>query len=680
MKILHVDDEPKVLEQAKIFLEKNIEELKVETATSTGKALKVLEDNDFDALVSDYQMPEMDGLEFLEIVREEINSDIPFIIFTGKGREEVAMEALNRGADRYLQKRGSPKTQYGVLADAIVQEIERWNLEKKMEKALRKRAEVERRISEISSRYAGDFDFDEITNETLADIGQLVGASRAYLFLFREDGERMDNTHEWCEEGVSSQMDNLQGLSIKKFPWWMEKLKSDEIIHVRNVSNLPDEAENEKEILEIQNIKSVLALPVFQNDELVGFIGFDNVEKVGEWSDEAIFALRIISKDIGLSLEQKEVWRALQESEKKYRILSEGSSNGIYLFQNGGFKYVNQGLVEMSGYSREELKNMNVLDLVQLDDRVDIMRWTSQALEGDTSSLPEKHEVKVFRKDGDSLWVRIKPSLVEFEGEPAIVGNVSDISDRKGVEKKLRRNKERLEKIFESAEEGIIIIDFEGMVTEANGAAAEMIGYEDSEELVGKNGFEFVHPEDREKAVELSMKAFEEEKVYSGREYRILTEDGEVIHTRTGSSLLYDDSGDLQGTVNVVRDITEEKQRRAEERKARIVNSTAEGIVTDVLREFETRVTASHLGLQEPLEYMADLATAPSSPQNVFNFMITGIQKGLTEKGVEVEGEEIRDVLAPHMVKFFEEVFPIKKKFGEEPPEEYANLKKELSL
>ena len=66
----------------------------------------------------------MDGLEFLEVVREEKESDIPFIIFTGKGREEVAIKALNLGADRYLQKGGSPKSQYDVLAKAVLQEVE----------------------------------------------------------------------------------------------------------------------------------------------------------------------------------------------------------------------------------------------------------------------------------------------------------------------------------------------------------------------------------------------------------------------------------------------------------------------------------------------------------------------------------------------------------------------------
>ncbi len=127
MKVLFVDDESPLLEQAEIFLQRMDERLEVDSVGSAKEGLKMLDENEYDAVVSDYQMPEMDGLEFLEEVRRGRGSSIPFIIFTGKGREEVAMEALNLGADRYLQKGGDPKTQYGVLAQAIVQEVEYWH-------------------------------------------------------------------------------------------------------------------------------------------------------------------------------------------------------------------------------------------------------------------------------------------------------------------------------------------------------------------------------------------------------------------------------------------------------------------------------------------------------------------------------------------------------------------------
>ena len=145
--ILLVDDEHSLLDQANIFLEKE-EKLNVITASSAEEGLDLLDEEDIEVIVSDYQMPEMDGLEFLEEVRKKKEMDIPFIIFTGKGREEVAMKALNLGADRYLQKGGDPKSQYGVLTKAIQQEYEFYKKEKELEKSEQEKSIILERTSD----------------------------------------------------------------------------------------------------------------------------------------------------------------------------------------------------------------------------------------------------------------------------------------------------------------------------------------------------------------------------------------------------------------------------------------------------------------------------------------------------------------------------------------------------
>lgn len=124
MQVLLVDDEKSILEQAKIFLENENDRLDVETVTSPEEAFELLNKRSYDAVVSDYQMPSMDGLDFLKELREGRGSDVPFIILTGKGREEVAMKALNLGADGYIIKEGSPRAMYSQLARAIVKEVE----------------------------------------------------------------------------------------------------------------------------------------------------------------------------------------------------------------------------------------------------------------------------------------------------------------------------------------------------------------------------------------------------------------------------------------------------------------------------------------------------------------------------------------------------------------------------
>ena len=98
--------------------------LKVETATSAKEALRKMAEHRFDAIVSDYQMPEMDGMEFLRRVRSR-DKFIPFILFTGRGREELVIEACNAGVSGYLQKGGNPTPMFVELEHLIEQAVER---------------------------------------------------------------------------------------------------------------------------------------------------------------------------------------------------------------------------------------------------------------------------------------------------------------------------------------------------------------------------------------------------------------------------------------------------------------------------------------------------------------------------------------------------------------------------
>jgi len=128
--LLYVDDEPDLLDLCKLFLERE-GEFSVVTIPSATSALQLLKERPFDAIISDYQMPVMDGIEFLKKVRMDFK-DIPFILFTGRGREEVVIEAINCGADFYLQKGGAPRAQFSELSHKIRQAIRTKQVEQEL--------------------------------------------------------------------------------------------------------------------------------------------------------------------------------------------------------------------------------------------------------------------------------------------------------------------------------------------------------------------------------------------------------------------------------------------------------------------------------------------------------------------------------------------------------------------
>ena len=128
--LLYVDDEPALLDLCQRFLERE-GDISVVTVSSVGDALLRMAAGKFDAIISDYQMPDIDGIAFLKRVRLQ-SPDIPFILFTGRGREEVVIEAINNGADSYVQKGGDPRAQFKELSHLIRQIVRRRKAENEL--------------------------------------------------------------------------------------------------------------------------------------------------------------------------------------------------------------------------------------------------------------------------------------------------------------------------------------------------------------------------------------------------------------------------------------------------------------------------------------------------------------------------------------------------------------------
>ena len=131
--VLYVDDDPALLDLGQRYLHIHWG-ISVITAISVDEALLQLQNRTFDAIVSDYEMPVMDGISFLKHLRGE-NYTLPFILFTGKGREEIVIEALNCGADYYLQKGGKPMAQFSELVNMIGLAVEKRRAEKELVRA-----------------------------------------------------------------------------------------------------------------------------------------------------------------------------------------------------------------------------------------------------------------------------------------------------------------------------------------------------------------------------------------------------------------------------------------------------------------------------------------------------------------------------------------------------------------
>lgn len=202
MNLLFVDDEPALLEVSKIMINNIDPSINISTVTSAENALEMLNKQVFDVIISDYQMPDINGIDFLKIVRNDNKSDIPFIIFTGRGREEIAMEALNSGANSYFQKGTDVKSQYLLLVDAVKKAV-RLN---KAEKALREEKENRfRQMVDTIQEGIVILENDKIIYVN-SQIKQIYGFSDSDLELLTDNNSNLDDVNEHLKQFK----DNLQ--------------------------------------------------------------------------------------------------------------------------------------------------------------------------------------------------------------------------------------------------------------------------------------------------------------------------------------------------------------------------------------------------------------------------------------------------------------------------------------
>ncbi len=318
------------------------------------------------------------------------------------------------------------------LIQIIVQDITKQKL---AEEALRESFELEKVGSLITSRFLGVKKLNEAIDKTLADIGRLSDASRAYIFLLSDDKTQINNTHEWCAEGVVPQKNNLQNLFIEHFLSWMKKLCLGKIINVGDISELSDEDKAEKEILKGQSIKSLLLLPVLGSTRTLGFIGLDQIQESRHWSNTDIKLLQISSQAIGAAVERKQAEDKLGESEEKYRLITENVSDSISIINSDfNYEYVNNSFSKLVGYFFDDVRNINARDLIHPSDHDKLKTYLREIFKRSEAIA----EVRFKKKNGEYIWIESRGKVFTgTDGKQRLLSVSRDITEKILIEETL---------------------------------------------------------------------------------------------------------------------------------------------------------------------------------------------------------------------------------------------------
>ena len=259
-----------------------------------------------------------------------------------------------------------------------------------------------------------------------------------------------------------------------------------------------------------------------------------------------------------------------------YRTLCEKSLAGIYVIQKGRFSYVSSGLCNALGYeSPEELIGKSFWEVIHPDDRGLVKLSTESQQAPGLGNWPI---VRILKKDGTILWVRVEGSTTAYRGRPASVGHLIDLTPFKKIEKSLRDSLERYQTIVNEVQDTVAEVDLKGNITFANKAICRNSGHSREEEFIGMNYRSYMDEETAKFVYQAFNKVFRTG-IGNNIVYEIIATEGRRRIVEDSVSLIRDADGMITGFRTVSRDITD---RRAAERELAEHRSRLEAIFRSV--------------------------------------------------------------------------------------------------
>jgi len=465
---------------------------------------------------------------------------------------------------------------------------------KQNEDKLEFRLRFEELITKLSSKFI-NLAYQEVDKEiddALGLIGKFIIADRSYVFLFCDDDKFMSNTHEWANEGITPEKDNLQLIPTDIFPWWMKKLKKPECIYIPSVKDLPEEAKSEKEILDPQGIKSLIAVPMIYSNKVIGYVGFDSVTKFTTWTEDSIKLLSMAAGVITNAIKRKENEEALIKSEAQYRLVINSVKEVIFQTDTlGNWLFLNPAWTEIFGFSIEESLGDNFSNFIHGSEREKNFDVLRPLISGEIEfSL---HDVIFITKSGEEkiCEVYVKSIVNDNHQVVGISGTIRDISQRRRSEQEIRK----LTRAIETTETGILLSDFKGVITYVNPGLITTFGFKSVNEVVGKSIFALTSNEGSTVLKEAIITKLMSGNNWKG-EIELRKSNGKFFPAEAICSVVHDEKNKPMYVVCNFYDITHRKKAEEEIRnsliKERELSEMKTKFVSMVSHEFRTPLAA----------------------------------------------------------------------------------------
>jgi PAS domain S-box-containing protein len=435
-------------------------------AMSGQEALGKIKDEEIALALIDVQLPQMDGFELAaKIQNDSIYHKIPIIFITAYQKNEIEQERYyESGAVDFIQK---PFRKNILLSKVNVflelyrqkQQIreqtlnieEKANNLKELNNLLNNRLTYENLRSRILKLAVTMDDIEDFLDSVLFVIGDALKICRLCIFKHNHETNTMDISHEWCNTGVDSLTEILKGVDCSSIPNWMNSLKKGQILNYSDVHDIPDEGF--RNFFSPKHVRSILAIPLFVNDNYDGFIGFNDCSQNREWRKLEVEFLLSISKIIVMVTERKLIEKKLKQTQLLLKSSMESSKDIIIVSIDRNYRYLyfNEAhkLTIKNVYNKDVEIGMNIMDNLTTDkDRQEAVANFDLALSGKSHVTIETFgniKGNTFENSYNPIW----------NDKNEIVGVTifsHDITLRKLAEEELKDSLEQLHELSKHVE------------------------------------------------------------------------------------------------------------------------------------------------------------------------------------------------------------------------------------
>jgi PAS domain S-box-containing protein len=395
-------------------------------------------------------------------------------------------------------------------------------------------------------------ELDELLDYIIASMKNSLGAGRAYLILKDRQGA-YSRTYGWEGFPVRERTPD-----VKAIDRWL--LRSGHSV-VRNELRELSSPEAEEAHNVMNNLDAELIVPLLYKGDIRGVIVLGEKGDKEPYFQSDIDLLESLAAHAAVAMENAQLYEdarrmrdSIRESEAKFRTLAETAATAIFIHRGGNFLYANKASEVIGGYSVAEYLNMNFIDLVHPDFTDLVLSRYRERMAG-ASDVPAQYEFKILRRNGDERWVLMTAGVSQFDGTPAIIGTLIDITERKHAEEE--RNSMAL--LVESSSDLIAMAGMDHRLLYMNKAGRKLVGLEDVD-IRNLKTDDLYFPED--------LSAFR-----AGSEPNNWRGEIRIKHYKTGAAIPVDryhffvsdkETGSPVARAAVMRDITDLKRIREE--------------------------------------------------------------------------------------------------------------------